>query len=210
MVGHKQERNVNSCEWADELTSSEFIMSEETPCSLCHIDCIDCRTSAEQLNFERHVQMARVDQLTPIPNTELTENEIQRLETEVGHPLPKDFRAFLANIGYASFIDIGYGTIQIGDKEAAFGQFYGKRPGLIFDPSNFETGALQIGERRSHYPPAAIIFSGDELGGEYFIRVGDESPGIYWMLYSENADYIYLCDTFTQFLDRIVIEPYDD
>ena len=161
-------------------------------------------------NTEVYSNMATIDQLTPIANTTLNEAELQRLETGVGYDLPQDFRTFLAEVGYASFIDTGYGVILIGDKVGAFGQFYGKRPGMHFDPSGIRTGALRIGEELSHYPSGSIVFAGDELGGEYFIRVIAEQVSIYWMIYSEEADYIKVCDSFSEFLERLTVTPYDN
>lgn len=154
--------------------------------------------------------MAEISQLTPIPETSLTEGDILSLESALGAPLPDDLSGFLMKIGYASFIDEGFAYVKIGRQNSAFGQFYGRRPGLKFDPYDFDSGALRLGDIKSHYPENTLIFAGDELGGEYFIGFSEGVKGVYWMIYGERADYEWVCESFTEFISLIVVEPYDD
>ena len=114
------------------------------------------------------------------------------------------------DFGYASFIDVGYGELDIGGQNAAFGQFYGKKPGSKFDPFDFESGALRIGDAKSHYPNGSVVFAGDELGGDYFIKVGGENTGVYWMIYAPERNSVFVCESFDSFLSRIRLTPYDD
>lgn len=153
--------------------------------------------------------MASEDQLTRIPETALCDAEIDDLEAALGYTIPEDLRAFIGTFGYSSFIDIGYGGLAINGHKAAFGQFYGKRPGKEYDPRDFDSGALRLGDAKSHYPESSLIFAGDELGGEYFIQFGEKS-GIYWMIYGESSDFLKVCNSFNEFLSLIQVEPYDD
>lgn len=153
--------------------------------------------------------MATLDQLTPIPDTSLSGAEIGDLEAALGHLLPDALRTFLCNFGYASFIDIGFGVLDVKGRKAAFGQFYGKRPGTNYDPRDFDTGALRIGDPESHYPEGSLIFAGDELGGEYFFLFGQDT-GVYWMIYDESVDFLKVCSDIDEFVDLIEVEPYDD
>ncbi len=154
--------------------------------------------------------MAEISELTPIPETNLTEKEIFILESALGAPLPGDLSRFLGKMGYASFIDVGFAHIKIGEQDSAFGQFYGRRPGVKFDPYDFDSGALRLGDIKSYYPEKALIFAGDELGGEYFMWFSEGSKGVYWMIYGERADYEWVCESFTEFISLIVVDPYDD
>ncbi len=154
--------------------------------------------------------MADISQLTPIPGTKLSEGDVRRLESNLGSAVPNGLRNFLLEIGYASFIDVGFAYIKIGSQNAAFGQFYGKEPDMHFDPSDLESGALRIGDVKSHYPSGSLIFAGDELGGEYFIMNSEGGHGIYWMIYGEQSDYEWVCANFSDFVSLINIDPYDD
>ena len=154
--------------------------------------------------------MANFRDLSAIPGTNLNESDLLSLEDALGAHIPADLRDFLGTYGYASFIDQGYGEITIGDQNAAFGQFYGKRPSASFNPHDFDSGALRVGDVRSHYPRGSLIFAGDELGGEYFLKILGDNPGIYWMIYDSNSDSRFVCESFSDFLSRIVIRSYDD
>lgn len=154
--------------------------------------------------------MADISQITSIPGTNLSESDLRGLEVAVGRALPADVQRFFAGYGYASFSDVGFAYIKIGEQNSAFGQFYGKRPGVKFDPYDFNSGALRLGDAKSHYPENVLIFAGDELGGEYFLRFYDDSWRIYWMIYGPHADYEKVCDSFSEFVHLIQIDPYDD
>lgn len=154
--------------------------------------------------------MAEISQLTSIQKTNLSEEDIRRLESALGAKLPDDIAQFLLEFGYASFIDEGLAYIEIGTQDSAFGQFYGKRPGVDFDPYDFNSGALRLGDGKSHYPEKSLVFAGDELGGEYFLTLSMENTGIYWMIYGGRADYEWVCGNFAEFMSLIKIDPYDD
>jgi hypothetical protein len=154
--------------------------------------------------------MASYDQISPIPDTILTAQEVKLLEAALGESVPDDLKNFVMSYGYASFSDVGFGDLTFSGQNAAFGQFYGRRPGVKYDPYDFKSGALRIGDAESHYPPQSLIFAGDELGGEYFFGLGQSSPGIYWMIYGPDTDYIWVCGSFTQFIEMIEVNKYDD
>lgn len=154
--------------------------------------------------------MAEISQLTQIPETTLTEEDILGLESALGASLPSDLSRFLMEVGYASFIDEGFAYITIGKQSSAFGQFYGRRPGVKFNPYDFDSGALRLGDVKSHYPEKSLIFAGDELGGEYFIGFAEGAKGVYWMIYGERADYEWVCESFAEFVSLIIVDPYGD
>lgn len=135
----------------------------------------------------------------------LTEDDIKKIEAAVENELPEDYKTFLLERGGGDVIGLTRLTFAGIDNDILV--FFGKDGDLELHPMSRD---LRLGHVPSGFPEKSLVIADDMGGNSYFSVFTDEGMEIRWMGYSPNAEHVHVADSFTGFLDMIIVTPYDD